>query len=100
MRTIEIDGSTFNSLAGFYNEIEKHLSQGNCPWGRNLDSLDEIVLYNFNYTENRNLDVTKVVWRNFEKSKSEILDLRGSTYVIDILVDIFQRNKTILFERK
>lgn len=100
MRIIEIDSNTFESLDGFYDKIEKHLLLGDCPWGRNLDSLNEIVFYNFNYTENTHLNVSKIVWLNFEKAKLKINEKRGSEYVVDILEEIFRSNKEITFEKK
>ena len=64
LRTIFIDGNSIGSLDEFYSEIEKHLGEGSCPWGENLDSLDEIVRSSFNYTSNKDLDVSRIVWLN------------------------------------
>ncbi|HEU5165317.1 MAG TPA: hypothetical protein VFU29_07250 [Chitinophagaceae bacterium] len=100
MRTIEINAKNFNSLIGFYDEVEKFLFKGECPWGRNLDSLNEIVLNSFNYTGNPEDDVSKIIWIDFEKSKTEIQDKRGEQLVIDILEEIFTMNKSITFEKK
>ena len=97
MRTIEINGKDFNSLDGFYDCIEKLLTDGECPWGRNFDSLDEIVYYQFNYTGDKTKDVNKIIWTDFEKSKSELTELAGDKKVIDVLEEIFQQNDEIDF---
>jgi RNAse (barnase) inhibitor barstar len=70
MKEIIIDGNKINNLEDFYKEIEQFLEQGNCPWGRNLDSLDEIVSSAFNYTNDKTLDVEKITWLNSERSRN------------------------------
>ena len=97
MRTIEIDGNAFNSLDGFYRIIEKHLIEGDCPWGENLNSLDEIVLCSFNYTDDSRKDIKKITWLNFDKSTRELTELVGGRKVIDILDEIFSSNENIEF---
>lgn len=66
---ITIKGENIRSIEDFYNEIEKSLINGECPWGRNLDSLEEIVSNYFNYTENANLNVTELIWTNSQRCK-------------------------------
>jgi RNAse (barnase) inhibitor barstar len=100
MKTIIINGKNFSFLDGFYNEIEKYLLDGECPWGRNLDSLDEIVSTSFNYTGNPDNNVSKIIWTEFSKSKLEIQDKRGDRFVVDILEEIFTSNEEITFEKK
>ena len=100
MRTIEINGKDFKSLNGFYDEIEKHLMEGECPWGRNLDSLQELVSCCFNYTDNLKKDVSQIIWNDFEKSKHELVDKKGSKSLIEILEDILTNNRNIKFEKK
>jgi len=70
--TITIDGNNINGLESFYDEIENHLSIGKCPWGRNLDSLDEITGCYFNYTDNPKFDVKEIVWLNAQTSKEKL----------------------------
>ena len=94
-RKVVIDGNQFNSLSEFYQMLAKQLKTGNCPWGENLDSLDEIVSANFNYTKNESLDVKQIIWLNFTKSKRELSDKRGEEKVIDILEEIFTSNENI-----
>lgn len=74
MRTLEIHGQEFDSIEGFYKILESCLIAGECPWGQNLDSLDEIVSCNFNYTENKENDVNLIIWTDFQKSKMEITE--------------------------
>ena len=99
MRTIEINGKDFDSIEGFYDFIEKDMLDGKCPWGRNLDSLEEIVQSNFNYTNDKKKDVIKIVWRNFSKSETELRILKNDIPIINILDDILKGNKTIQFEK-
>ncbi len=94
MRTIELYGAYIKSLDDFYDQIEKHLSLGECPWGRNLDSLDEIVLYNFNYTENRELDVRKIIWKDAKLSENNLLNDKRAG-IFSILIETLSENKTI-----
>ena len=100
MRTIKINAQNFSSLEGFYNEIEKNLTEGECPWGRNLDSLEEIVYYNFNYTENQENNVINFIWLDFSKSRLELKEERGDKLVIDILEEILTSNKSLTFNKK
>jgi RNAse (barnase) inhibitor barstar len=100
MKTLEINGQDFSSLEGFYKSLEPILISGDCPWGQNLDSLNEVVLYNFNYTDNKEADVSIIVWYNFNKSKSEIRDKRGTQTVLEIIEEIFKSNKSIKFFKK
>jgi RNAse (barnase) inhibitor barstar len=100
MRTLEINGQEFNSLQGFYKSLESYLLEGKCPWGQNLDSLDEIVRYNFNYTDIKEKNVNVIQWTNFQKSYSEIREMRGNRAVIDIIEDIYNSNETIEFIKK
>jgi len=92
---VVIDGNKFETLTGFYGQIKKQLLKGNCPWGENLDSLDEIVSENFNYTEEASLNVTKIIWLNFSKSKRELSEKRGKDEIINIVEEIFTSNETI-----
>lgn len=100
MRTLKIHGQKFDSLEGFYKSLESCLIVGECPWGQNLDSLDEIVSSNFNYTNNKENDVNRIIWTDFQKSKMEITDRRGDKTVIEIIEEIFNSNDTIEFNKK
>ncbi len=96
---VVIDGNKFETLTGFYEQIKKQLIKGNCPWGENLDSLHEIVSENFNYTEDESINVTKIIWLNFSKSKRELTEKRGNDEIINIIEKIFTSNKTINFQK-
>ncbi len=74
MRKLEIIGQGFDSLEGFYKSLEPCIIIGECPWGQNLDSLDEIVSCNFNYTDNKENDVNRIIWTDFQKSKTKIIE--------------------------
>jgi RNAse (barnase) inhibitor barstar len=100
MRTLEIHGQEFDSIEGFYKSLEPCLMEGQCPWGQNLDSLDEIVSCNFNYSDNKENDVNLIIWTDFQKSKNEIYKKRGDKTVIEIIEEIFNSNKTIEFITK
>lgn len=95
MKTLEIHGKEFSTLQGFYDSIAKFLKSQNCPWGNNLDSLDEVAGECFNYTDDPLNDITRVVWYDFQKSKSEIQDLMGIEKAIDIIDSIFGSQKKI-----
>ncbi|MCU0351375.1 MAG: hypothetical protein MUF43_11200 [Flavobacterium sp.] len=100
MRTLEIHGQELNSIEGFYKSLEPCLIVGQCPWGQNLDSLDEIVSCNFNYSDNRENDVNRIIWTDFQKSKNEIKEKRGDKTVIEIIDEIFNSNEMIEFTKK
>ncbi|WP_374542279.1 hypothetical protein [Flavobacterium sp.] len=100
MRTLEIHEQKFDSLDGFYKSLESCLIAGECPWGQNLDSLDEIVSCNFNYSDNKENDVNRIIWTDFQKSKMEITEKRGDKTVIEIIEDIFNSNDMIEFNKK
>ena len=70
--TVTINGNAIKTIDDFYKEIERQLLLGECPWGENLDSLDEVVQYRFNYTNNRLLDVKEIVWLNSDASKENL----------------------------
>jgi RNAse (barnase) inhibitor barstar len=65
--TIEIDGSRFDSLSGFWDEISTRLIPG-AAWGRNLDAFDDILRSGFGTPKGG----FRLRWVNFERSR-EIL---------------------------
>jgi RNAse (barnase) inhibitor barstar len=62
--TIEIDGSRFDSLSGFWNEISTRVIPG-FNWGRNLDALNDILRGGFGTPEGG----FRLRWLNFRRSK-------------------------------
>lgn len=67
--TVIINGDRINCLQDFYRELEPFLIEGECPWGGNLDSLDEIVGCKFNYTEDPRRDAVEIIWMDSARSK-------------------------------
>lgn len=100
MRTLEIHGQEFDSVEGFYKSLEPYLIVGECPWGQNLDSLDEIVSCDFNYSDNKANDVNRIIWTDFQKSIMDITEKRGDKTVIEIIEEIFNSNERIKFIKK
>ena len=100
MKIIEINGQDFSDLDGFYKSLEKFLHAGDCPWGQNLDSLDEIVYCNFNYTDNKENDVTKFIWDNYAKSRVDLKAEKNGRPIIEFLDEILVSNPKIQFVKK
>ena len=91
---ITIDGSLINNLSDFYDQIEKHLIVGECPWGRNLDSLDEIVMYSFNYTDDPSLNVTEILWSDSNISAQKLSQVERQN-LFEILVETLSGNSAM-----
>ena len=51
MNLIEIDGSRFDTIGGFYDEISQQLI-GGADWGRNLDAFNDVLRGGFGTPEN------------------------------------------------
>jgi RNAse (barnase) inhibitor barstar len=68
MKQFVIDGATFSTLDGFYDEISRVLIPG-APWGRNLDAFDDVLSGGFGTPK----DGFEIVWRNHAVSR----DRRG-----------------------
>jgi RNAse (barnase) inhibitor barstar len=71
MKEIVIDGSNFNTLAEFYDEIENKLTKG-LEWriGRNLDALNDVLTGGFGIHDYEERII--LVWTNSEKSKNNL----------------------------
>ena len=65
--TIEIDGSRFDSLSGFWNEISTRMIPG-AAWGRNLDAFNDILRGGFGTPDGG----FRFRWVNFERSKKAL----------------------------
>ena len=64
-----IDGSSFNNLNSFYDELERVLCS-NFHMGRNLNAVDDVLrggFGKFEYEESIDL-----IWRNSQKSKHDL----------------------------
>ena len=91
---INLNGNSINTIDDFYDQIEKYLIVGKCPWGRNLDSLDEIVLYSFNYTNDPSLNATEILWSDSAVSAQK-LNLGEPHNLFEILTETLSGNKEI-----
>jgi RNAse (barnase) inhibitor barstar len=87
---LTIDGNGIKTLDDFYDQIEPYLVTGECPWGRNLDSLDEIVSTNFNYTDNVDLNIKEIIWTESNKSQMNL-----GRQKFDVLTEILSSNDDI-----
>ncbi len=70
-KEIEINGSNFSTLNGFYDEIDNKLTK-NLGWqtGHNLDAFHDILRGGFGVYEY--LEPIKLVWKNSKKSESNL----------------------------
>ena len=83
MKTIEIDGSRFDDLDGFFEEFGARAIPG-MPWGRNLDALNDVLGGGFGTPD----DGFALIWRNSNLSRRRLghgamarrLEERGSRY--------------------
>jgi RNAse (barnase) inhibitor barstar len=64
---LEIDGSHFDDLDGFFDEVGRKLIP-DAGWGRNLDALNDILRGGFGTPEGGFV----LVWRNHELSKERL----------------------------
>lgn len=64
---LEIDGSRFNTLEGFYDEVSRGVIPGHA-WGHNLDALNDILRGGFGTPECG----FRLVWRSAEKSRLDL----------------------------
>ncbi len=63
----EFDGTRFETLEGFYDEVSRVLIPCS-PWGRNLDAFHDILRGGFGTPENG----FRLVWRNHEASRKAL----------------------------
>ncbi|WP_116108785.1 barstar family protein [Lewinella sp. IMCC34191] len=68
MRTIELDGTAFDDLEGFYNEVERKLTSG-LDWrvGHNLDAFNDILYGGFGVHEPH--EAVNLIWRHSGRSQ-------------------------------
>jgi hypothetical protein len=62
----ELDGATFDSLEGFYDEIDRKLVTA--PWGHNLDAFNDILRGGFGTPEGGFV----LRWRSSEQSRAAL----------------------------
>lgn len=68
---IILDGNKFETLAGFYDEVEHKMTKG-LDWkiGRNLDAFNDVLRGGFGIHEHEEPIVIR--WINSEKSRSDL----------------------------
>jgi RNAse (barnase) inhibitor barstar len=79
---LEIDGSRFSSLEGFWDEVSQRLIPG-AWWGRNLDAFDDILQGGFGTPRGG----FTLRWLNFGKSQKTL----GYAETVRLLADALQR---------
>lgn len=63
-KVIEIDGDQFDSLDGFFDEVERRIIPG-AYWGRNLDAFNDILRGGFGTPD----EGFSLRWKNSERSR-------------------------------
>lgn len=83
-KEIIIDGNNFSNLAEFYEAVEKKMTK-NLDWkiGRNLNAFNDVLRGGFVVFEYE--EPIKLVWKNFEKSKTDFSWKETLTYLEDSL---------------
>jgi RNAse (barnase) inhibitor barstar len=84
VKTIQIDGSSFNDLNSFYDEIQLKFAPNFPDMGRNLDAFNDVMLGGFGVFNPG--ETVKIIWKNSAKSRQ---DLGPELYdeVIEIIQD-------------
>lgn len=88
-KTYVIDGRAFSNLNGFYDQVQKVLTDNFKGFGRNYDAFNDILNGGFSRFDNEPIIL---IWSNFEKSKKEL-----GEKVVKILVEIIQSHKDVRF---
>ncbi len=92
MKTFIINKNHLKNLDDFYDEIENiFIKDKNMNFWRNLDALEDIMFWWFWSFED--WEKIKIIWENFEISKKNIKN-------IDVIEEIIENNKNIIFEKK
>ncbi|MFK8054944.1 MAG: barstar family protein [Saprospiraceae bacterium] len=127
METVYLDGSNFNNLNGFYDEVANCLTY-DATWtlGRNLDIFDDVLVGG--YGPHVDGEPIKIIWLNAKRSKrclgskGSVEDLqekisqchpskrekvrkefkelnnRKGEFVFDTIVEIFERHDHVTLE--
>lgn len=82
--TYVIDGAAFDDIDGFYDEVGRHLLQGQ-PWGRSLDALDDILRGEFGPLPAEFI----LVWEHADLSRQRLGDKGGDSFnqLVEIITD-------------
>lgn len=85
MKEIIIDGNNFSNLEGFYNEIDKLLTNNlDFKTGHNFDAFNDLLRGGFGVHET-NEPIT-IKWLNYNKSKND-LGFETILTLIEIICD-------------
>lgn len=77
MKSFEIDGSRFETLEGFYDEVSRVLVPGRF-WGRNLDAFNDILSGGFGTPDGG----FALRWKNHELSRSRLAEFETLVEII------------------
>ncbi|MBK6265104.1 barstar family protein [Marivirga sp. S37H4] len=87
MRVIEINGSKFSNLTGFYREVEREMTFGlNWKIGKNLNAFNDVLFGGFGVHDVDEKCILK--WHNSKKSKTELKDF-------DRIIEIIKEHDNI-----
>jgi RNAse (barnase) inhibitor barstar len=122
-KTYIIDGNKFSNLEGFYDEVQKTLTDKFDGFGRNLDAFNDILLGGFGRFEYG--EPIELIWKNSTMSSEnlgfletvkyikeklekvhptnisrvkkdlELAEKREGSTLFEILVEIIQRNQNV-----
>ena len=70
MKTFEINGNNFSSLNGFFDEVQKVLTDNSIEFGRNFDTFDDIIHGGFGKFDLG--EAINLIWKNSKKSKKDL----------------------------
>jgi RNAse (barnase) inhibitor barstar len=95
-KTLIIDGKNFETLEEFYSETDKVLTKG-LTWdtGHNLNAFNDLLRGGFGVHEYE--EPIKLIWRNSNKSKFDLIERRENETLYEILVSIIKDHEHIEF---
>ena len=96
IKTFVLDGNKFDTLEGFYVEVERVLTK-DLDWkiGRNLNALNDVLWGGFGAFEYE--EPIHIIWEHSGKSKSDLgypNNSEGQT-VFEIIIEIIKDHKHI-----
>jgi RNAse (barnase) inhibitor barstar len=96
-KKIIIHGNNFSDIEGFYSEVD-HVLTRNLDWktGHNLDAFNDLLRGGFGVHEYE--EPIKLIWKNSNKSKRDLSNLRDGQTTYQILIEIINGHNHIEFE--
>ena len=86
-----INGKKLSNIKGFYNEVQRILTDDFNGFGRNLDAFDDILYGGFGkFDDNESIIL---IWKNFDKSKNKL-----PSEFLKQVIDIIKHHKNIKLE--